>query len=232
MKTVRKSADRGYAKHDWLESQHTFSFASYQDPKHMGFRALRVINEDWIAPGKGFAPHPHSDMEILTYVISGALEHKDSLGNGSVIRPGDVQRMSAGTGVVHSEYNASTDEPVHLLQIWIHPEKRGLAPSYEQRSFDISNASDELILLASQDGKGDSVRLHQDVNLFGGKLSAGQRTSFGLEANRGMWLQLIQGTLLVGDFELASGDAIQIEEDDKISLIAKDDSEFLIFDLV
>ena len=205
MITIRKSADRGHTKIDWLDSRHTFSFGDYHDPKQMGFRALRVINEDRVHPGRGFATHGHQDMEIITYVLEGALEHKDSMGNGSIIRPGDVQRMTAGTGVTHSEYNHSRDQAVHLLQIWILPAERGLTPGYEQRAFADAAKRDRLALIASRDGRDGSVTVHQDVDLYAAALDAGREVVCELRPGRHAWVQVARGTarlngrLLEGD---------------------------------
>jgi len=195
MKSVRKASDRGHARHGWLESFHTFSFADYYDPAHMGFRALRVINEDRVQPAQGFGRHSHRDMEIVTYVIEGALAHGDSLGTGSVIRPGDVQRMSAGTGITHSEYNDSKSELVHFLQIWILPERAGIEPSYEQKSFPESERAGRLRLVGSRDGRDGSVRIHQDVALYAGLLAPGQSAAHELAPGRHAWLQVVRGSL-------------------------------------
>jgi len=206
---IRRSSDRGHARHGWLDSFHTFSFASYHDPAHMGFRALRVINQDRVAPGQGFGAHPHADMEIISYVLEGALEHRDNMGNGSVIRPGDVQRMSAGTGVVHSEFNASEETPVHFLQIWILPERRRLAPGYEQKSFPEAERQGALRLIGSRDGREGSVTIHQDVDLHASLLGPGERSQL----------------------ELRPGDGASIEGPGRIELVGVDRAELLLFDL-
>jgi redox-sensitive bicupin YhaK (pirin superfamily) len=232
MITLRKAVERGHARHGWLESFHTFSFAGYQDPRHVGFRDLRVINEDRVQPGRGFATHSHRDMEIVTYVIRGALEHRDSLGNGSVIRPGDVQRMSAGTGVSHSEYNASKSELVHFLQIWILPEREGMAPSYEQRHFSPEERADALRLVASRDGRDGSVRLHQDVDLYATLLRAGKAVDLALRLGRHAWVQVVRGTGELGGVRLEAGDGAALSGEPALSLRAAEPSEVLVFDLV
>ncbi|MBX3248241.1 MAG: pirin family protein [Myxococcales bacterium] len=235
MLRVRRSEERGDARHGWLHSRHTFSFAGYWDPRHMGFRSLRVINEDRVDPGAGFPRHPHRDMEILSYVVDGALEHADTLGTGSVIRPGDVQRMSAGRGIAHSEYNASRDEPVHFLQIWIIPREDGLDPTYEQRHFSDEDKRDRLRLVASADGRDGSVVVHQDVALYASLLSPGARVTHGLAEGRGAWAQIVRGRVRasVGDssVELRAGDAIAIEHEAELSLEGLDEAELLLFDL-
>jgi redox-sensitive bicupin YhaK (pirin superfamily) len=192
---IRPAAERGGSRTDWLDSRHTFSFADYHDPAHMGFRALRVINDDRVAPAAGFPPHGHADMEILSYVLEGGLEHRDSLGTGSVIRPGDVQRMSAGTGVRHSEFNASATEPVHFLQIWIVPERRGFAPGYEQKRFSDEERRRRLRLIVSRDGRDGSVTIHQDVNVYAGLIDEGERTTLPLAPGRHAWVQVARGAV-------------------------------------
>jgi redox-sensitive bicupin YhaK (pirin superfamily) len=231
MITLRKAVERGHARHGWLESFHTFSFAGYRDPRHVGFRDLRVINEDRVQPGRGFATHSHRDMEIVTYVIRGALEHRDSLGNGSVIRPGDVQRMSAGTGVSHSEYNASKSELVHFLQIWILPEREGMAPSYEQRHFSPDERAGVLRLVASRDGRDGSVRLHQDTDLYATLLRAGQGVELGLRAGRHAWIQMVGGACDLAGVPLAAGDGAALSDEPALALRAAEPSEVLVFDL-
>jgi redox-sensitive bicupin YhaK (pirin superfamily) len=228
---VRRSADRGHANHGWLDTHHTFSFSSYFDPQHMGFRTLRVINDDRVAPGAGFPTHPHADMEIMTYVVEGALEHKDSMGTGSVIRPGDVQRMSAGTGVTHSEFNHAEDAPLRLLQIWILPERRGLRPSYEQKSFAADTRQNRLCLVASRDAQRGSVTLHQDVSVYASLLASGAEVTHTLASGRGAWLQVVRGTLRVNGEELREGDGASLEEPGEIAIHASDESEILLFDL-
>jgi len=231
MITIRRSEDRGLAEHGWLTSQHTFSFADYYDPGHMGFRDLRVINEDWVAPGKGFPTHPHRDMEIITYVLDGALEHKDSMGNGSVIRPNEVQRMTAGTGVTHSEQNASRTEAVHLLQIWILPERGDLRPSYEQRLFSIDEKRGRLRLVASRDGREGSVTVHQDAALFASVLEPGQEVVHALARGRHAWVQVARGAVTVGDSALEEGDAAAVSDEAGVTIRAREPSEILLFDL-
>ena len=231
MKSIRKASDRGHARHGWLESFHTFSFADYYDPAHMGFRALRVINEDRVQPGQGFGRHSHRDMEIVTYVIEGALAHGDSLGTGSVIRPGDVQRMSAGTGITHSEYNDSKSALVHFLQIWILPERAGIAPSYEQKSFPESERAGRLRLVGSRDGRDGSVTIHQDVALYAGLLAPGQSAAHELAPGRHAWLQVVRGSLSLDGTPLAAGDGVAIGEEKRIALDARTASEVLLFDL-
>lgn len=232
MITVRPASARGKANFGWLDSRHTFSFGSYYDPNHMGFSHLRVINEDQVQPGKGFGTHSHRDMEIISYVLKGALEHKDSIGNGSVIRPGDVQRMSAGTGIAHSEFNASTTEPVHFLQIWIIPEKTGIEPSYEQKHFPVAEKQGKLKLVASPDGKNSSVKVHQDVNLYVAVLNQGDRINHSLDHNRSLWLQVTRGSLNLNGQNLQTGDGAGITQETNLELLAtENDTEILLFDL-
>jgi redox-sensitive bicupin YhaK (pirin superfamily) len=228
---IRKAAERGHAEHGWLDSWHTFSFADYHDPKHMGFRSLRVINDDRVAPGKGFGTHPHRDMEILSYVLEGALEHKDSMGTGSQIKPGDVQRMSAGTGIFHSEFNASASESVHFLQIWILPERAGLPPGYEQRNFPLNDRRGALRLIASRDGAQGSVVVHQDVRLFGGIFGAGEQASYELSPKRHAWLHVASGRIRLNDQELDAGDAAAVSEESLLAISGVDHGEILLFDL-
>jgi redox-sensitive bicupin YhaK (pirin superfamily) len=223
--------ERGRTRIDWLDSRHSFSFGDYHDPSRMGFRALRVINEDRVEPGRGFEPHSHRDMEILSYVLGGALEHRDSLGNGSRIRPGDLQRMSAGTGITHSEYNPSATEPVHFLQIWVLPERAGLAPSYEQRHFAPELRRGALRLLASPGGLEGSVRIHQDVRIYGALLEAGERVSLPLAAGRHGWLQLARGRIALRGTSLGAGDGAALSDEPIIELVAEEPSEVLAFDL-
>ena len=228
---LRKSSERGHARHGWLESRHTFSFADYHDPRHMGFRALRVINEDRVEPGQGFGTHGHRDMEIVTYVLSGALEHRDSLGNGSVIRPGDVQRMSAGTGIEHSEYNASKTERVHFLQIWILPEQPRLEPGYEQTHFDAAELRGRLRLVGSRDGRDGSVRIHQDASLHAGLAGPGEALELALRPGRHAWVQVARGRLALGDLELSAGDGAALSDERALRLLAREPSEVLVFDV-
>jgi redox-sensitive bicupin YhaK (pirin superfamily) len=228
--SVRRSDTRGHFDHGWLDTYHTFSFGDYRDPAHMGFRALRVINEDRVAPGQGFGMHPHKDMEILTYVLEGELEHRDSMGNGEVLRPGEVQRMTAGRGVMHSEFNRSNSRPVHLLQIWLYPERKGLEPGYEQRAFPVKQGR-ALDLLASSTGEGGSVRVHQDVRLYRAVLSPGQSETLAVGAGRGVYVQVARGTLRVNEHELKAGDAVEIEDVNELALEGVDHAEALVFDL-
>ena len=231
MITRRLALERGHAQHGWLESYHTFSFADYHDPRHMGFRTLRVINEDRVQPGKGFGTHPHHDMEIVSYVMEGALEHKDSLGTGSIIRPGDVQRMSAGTGVTHSEFNPSRVEPVHFLQIWILPEHVGLPPSYEQRAFPAAEKQGTLRLVASRDGREGSVTIHQAVDLYTSVLAPGETVTHHLTPGRYAWVQVARGALTLNDTALSAGDGAAVSEEALLTLTATDQAEVLVFDL-
>jgi quercetin 2,3-dioxygenase len=228
---VRHAKQRGGSNHGWLDSKHSFSFADYYDPANMGFRSLRVINEDKVTGGKGFGTHSHRDMEIISYVLSGALEHKDSIGTGSVIRPGDVQRMSAGTGVSHSEYNHSKTEPVHFLQIWIVPQTRGLKPSYEQKAIAEADRRGKLKVVAANDGRDGAVTVHQDMTLSAGLLQPGERVMFSLAPGRGAWVQLARGALKIGDVMLQAGDGAAIEDEREITLEATEPCEVLVFDL-
>ena len=231
MLTIRKSEERGHANHGWLDSYHTFSFASYYDPQHMAFRSLRVINQDQVAGGKGFGTHPHRDMEIITYMLEGALEHKDSMGNGSIIQVGDVQRMSAGTGVTHSEFNPSATESAHLLQIWILPNQENIQPSYEQVSFSREEKLNQLRLIASPDGRDRSVTVHQDAYIYASILEDRIEVIHTVHQNRFAWLQVATGNVLVGDRLLNSGDAISSDQAGDLKLISQGNSEILIFDL-
>lgn len=231
MLTIRKSQERGHANRGWLDSYHTFSFANYYDPNFMGFGNLRVINEDRVQPKMGFPTHSHQDMEIVTYVIEGALEHKDSMGNSSVIRPGEVQRMSAGTGVSHSEYNHSDNELVHLLQIWILPEKKGLPASYEQKMYSPAEKRGQLRLVGSRDGRDGSVTIHQDVNLYASLLAAGDKIESEIKRDRLIWLQLIQGQITVNNQGISAGDAVAMVDESTLILSAESNAEFLLFDL-
>lgn len=228
---VRKAADRGHFDHGWLNTYHTFSFADYYDPAHMGFRQLRVINEDRVQPGRGFGTHAHQDMEIVTYVLEGALAHKDSLGNGSVIRPGDVQRMSAGTGVTHSEYNHSSSEIVHFLQIWILPERPGIAPSYEQKTFGDQEKRDTLRLIASHDGRDGSVTIHQDVEIYATVLGPGKSVRLPLRPERHAWVQVARGGLTLNGIPLQESDGGAVSGEAEIELIAGETAETLVFSL-
>lgn len=231
MITLRPSSDRGHANHGWLDTYHTFSFANYYDPKHTGFRGLRVINEDRVQPGRGFGTHGHRDMEILTYVLEGALEHKDSLGNGAVITPGEVQRMSAGTGIMHSEFNPSASKSVHLLQIWILPTKQGLEPSYEQRTFPLENRVGKLQLIAAKDGRDGAVTIHSDVDLYSGVLQAGDRVSYKLQPKRYGWLQVAKGEADLNGYNLKAGDGVALSEAESLLISTDTGAEILLFDL-
>jgi redox-sensitive bicupin YhaK (pirin superfamily) len=228
---IRRAGDRGLADHGWLKSFHTFSFADYHDPAHMGFRALRVINDDRVAAGKGFGTHGHRDMEILSYVLEGALEHKDSMGTGSVIKPGDVQRMTAGTGVMHSEQNASKTDAVHFLQIWIIPEARNIAPGYEQKAFSTEEKRGKLRLVASRDGRDGSITVHQDVALYAGLLDEGERASFVVAPGRAAWVHVASGAVELGGTRLVAGDAAAIEDAGTYELAGKEQGDVLVFDL-
>jgi redox-sensitive bicupin YhaK (pirin superfamily) len=232
MITLRKSQERGHANHGWLDTYHSFSFADYYDPDHMGFSSLRVINDDRIAPGAGFPTHPHRDMEIITYILEGALEHKDSMGNGSVIRTGDVQRMSAGTGVSHSEFNHSGTEPVRLLQIWILPAQKSITPGYEQRFFAPEEKRGKLRLVASPDGKDGSITLHQDARLYASLLMAGDAVSYHSEPGRRSYLQVATGQLELNGLLLSEGDGAAISGEPEIRLSSATGAEILLFDLI
>lgn len=227
---IRRAHERGHFEHGWLDTYHTFSFDQYLDPRFMGFRSLRVINEDVVAPGAGFPTHSHRDMEIVTYVLEGAVEHKDSMGNKGVIRPGEVQRMSAGTGVTHSEYNPSGKDPLHLLQIWILPEKKGLAPGYEQKSF-AGKLAGGFRLVGSPTGEQGSVTLRQDVRLWAAVLKKGQKADFALGEGRHAWVQVARGSIELNGRALAVSDAAALSEEKKLTFIAKEEAEILLFDL-
>ena len=228
---VRKAEERGLADFGWLKSRHSFSFGEYYDPNHMGFRSLRVINDDRVAAGKGFGTHPHDNMEIISYVVAGAIEHKDSMGTGSVVRPGEVQRMSAGTGVTHSEFNPSHTEGVHFLQVWILPEKQGLEPSYEQKRFEKAEKQGALRLIGSRDGRDGSTTIHQDVNMYAGLFHAGESFSLPLQADRHIWVQVVGGSVRVNGIELNTGDAVAITETDELNVEGVHSAEILVFDL-
>jgi redox-sensitive bicupin YhaK (pirin superfamily) len=232
MITIRPAQERGAANFGWLDTRHTFSFGNYYDPNYLGFASLRVINEDKVQPGKGFPTHGHRDMEIITYVLDGALEHKDSLGNGSVIRPGDVQRMSAGTGILHSEFNPSQTEPVHLLQIWILPEQTGIEPSYEQQYFSEAEKQGKLRLISSQDGREGSVTIHQDVNLYATLLQMGEEVSYSLAEGRNAWIQVARGSVELKGNHLNGGDGVALSQPTAIALKGLSAvAEVLLFDL-
>ena len=228
---VRPGDERGSSKFDWLDSRHTFSFGDYHDPQHMGFSDLRVINEDRVIPGAGFPTHSHRDMEIITYVLEGALAHKDSTGTSSVIRVGDVQRMSAGTGISHSEYNASKTEPVHFLQIWLIPNKTGLLPGYEQRAFSLDEHRGKWTLIASKDGRDASVTVHQDVDVWATCFSPGEQSNFPLKPSRNIWTQVVRGTVTFNGTTLNAGDGAAVSEEDMLEVKALKDAEILLFDL-
>jgi len=231
MITIRKSEERGLTDIGWLKSYHTFSFDTYYDPLYMHFRYLRVLNEDRVKPGQGFATHPHSDMEIITYIVEGELQHKDSMGNGSIIRPGEIQRMTAGRGIKHSEFNPDNMESVHLLQIWILPEEKGLEPGYEQKNYLANLKENNLTLIASRHGRHDSVTIHQDVDLYSGRLGEGKLFDITLKEERFLWIQMIKGELWVAGEKLLAGDACSVRDQTKINVKAKAESEFLVFDL-
>ncbi|WP_341734279.1 pirin family protein [Microcoleus sp. EPA2] len=231
MIAIRKSEARGHANHGWLDSYHTFSFANYYDPKYMNFRSLRVINEDVINGGKGFGTHGHTDMEIITYVLEGALEHKDSLGTGAVIKPGEVQRMSAGTGIKHSEFNHSPTDPVHLLQIWLLPDRNGLTPSYEQRDFPLAERQGRLRLVAARDARDGAVKIHQDVDLYAAVLDKDARVCHVLQSNRHGWVQVARGSVLLNGLALEQGDGAAVSDESELVIEATADAEFLLFDL-
>lgn len=229
--TLRKAQERGRANLGWLDSRHTFSFGHYYDPEHMGFGPLRVINDDRVAPGGGFPTHPHSDMEIISYVLEGALEHKDSIGTGSVIRPGDVQRMSAGTGIRHSEFNASKSEPVHFLQIWILPEKKGLEPGYEQKAFADEEKRGRLRLIGARDGRDGAITIHQDVDLYAALLAKGEADEHTIAAGRGGWVQVARGSVAVNGRALDEGDGLAISTSGAVRIEGLADAEVLLFDM-
>lgn len=229
---IRKANDRGHADHGWLNARHTFSFASYQDPEHIQFRSLRVMNEDLVAAGRGFGTHPHHDMEIVTYVLEGALEHKDSMGNGEVLRPGEFQRMTAGTGITHSEFNPSVTDPTHLYQIWLMPERTGMTPSYEQKRFDDGGMTDQLRLVASPDAELGSLRIGQDVRIYLAKLSARKSVTHELLLGRYAWLQILRGAVVVNGTEMAVSDGAAISDESRLTIEASEDAEIMLFDLV
>ena len=231
MVRIRKANERGHADHGWLNTYHTFSFAGYHDPKQMGFRSLRVINEDRVQPGMGFPTHPHRDMEIISFVLEGALEHRDSMGNGSIIRPGEVQRMSAGTGITHSEFNHSKSDLVHFLQIWILPGQEGLSPGYEQKFFPDEEKRKTLRLIASPDGRDGSVTIHQDANLYAALLEAGEEIVHTVPEGRQVWLQVALGTVSVNGHILEQGDGAAVSEEHQVVVAGQEKAELLLFDL-
>jgi redox-sensitive bicupin YhaK (pirin superfamily) len=228
---IRKAEERGHANHGWLDTYHSFSFASYRDPRHMGFRCLRVMNEDFVQPGHGFGMHPHHDMEIVTYVLDGALEHKDSLGNGEVLRPGEFQRMSAGTGITHSEFNPSDTEPVHLYQIWLYPDRRGLAPGYEQKRFPDKERRNRLRLVASPDADDSSLLIHQDACVYLSSLDVGRRVSHELKPGRHGWLQALRGAVSLNGLDLKASDGAAVSDEGTLEIVATHPAEIMLFDL-
>ena len=228
---IRKASDRGHANHGWLDTYHTFSFAGYQDPEHTRFRSLRVMNEDVVAPGQGFGTHPHNDMEIVTYVLAGALEHKDSMGNGEVLRPGEFQRMSAGTGITHSEFNPSGDDPVHLYQIWLYPERKGIEPSYEQKKFAEEERHNRLRLVASRDASEGSLLIHQDARIFLSSLDEGHAIRHRIEPGRHAWLQVLRGALTLNGQPLDTSDGAAVSDEDSLQIVATESAELMLFDL-
>lgn len=228
---VRHGEDRGHVDHGWLNTYHTFSFDSYYDPAHVHFRHLRVINEDRVAPGMGFPTHPHRDMEIITYVLEGAIEHKDSMGTGSIIRPGEIQHMSAGTGVTHSEFNPSKTELLHLLQIWIMPETKGIPPSYDQKATELAKHPGQLKLIASREGNAGAVKINQDTNLYASALKAGEKVNYTLQPGRYAWLQVARGTVQLNGVNLQAGDGAGVSQETDLAIVSTTDSEFLLFDL-
>jgi redox-sensitive bicupin YhaK (pirin superfamily) len=228
---IRKGNERGHFDHGWLDTYHTFSFGDYRDAEHHHFRALRVINEDRVAPGVGFPMHPHRDMEIITYVLSGKLQHKDDFGNGSIVAAGEWQRMSAGSGILHSEFNPSADESVHLYQIWLFPNQKGIRPEYDQRRFDDADLQAGFRVVASPDGGDGSMRIHQDAVLSTARLAAGATTTYDLRPERYAWLQVLGGRVRVGDHELSAGDGLSTDAGERLSLTGLEPSEVLLFDL-
>lgn len=228
---IRKANERGHADHGWLDTYHTFSFGSYRDPRHMGFRTLRVMNEDFVQPGQGFGTHPHNDMEIVTYVLEGALEHKDSMGNGEVLRAGEFQRMSAGTGITHSEFNPSDNQRVHLYQIWLLPNRKGIEPSYEQRRFPEEQRHNRLRLVASPDQQDDSLHIQQDARVFLSTLETGRGVHHTIEPARHAWLQVLRGSVGLNGSILDAGDGAAVSEERSVEILARQPSEIMLFDL-
>ncbi len=231
MMTVRKSEERGQADHGWLKSRHTFSFAGYQDPKHIQFRSLRVMNEDRVAAGQGFGTHRHNDMEIVSYVLQGELEHKDSMGNGETLRPGEFQRITAGSGISHSEFNPSQTDATHFYQIWLLPEERGLEPSYEQKTFDPTQRKNRLQLVASHDAAAGSLKIHQDAQIYLADIDSGSEVSYQISKDRHVWVQVLSGSLQVNDQSLSVGDAVAVSDEPSLTFNASEDSELMLFDL-
>ena len=228
---IRRSEDRGFADHGWLQTFHTFSFASYQDSNHVQFRSLRVMNEDRVAPGQGFGTHPHNDMEIVTYVLEGALEHRDSMGNGEVLHPGEFQRMSAGTGITHSEFNPSKTTPVHLYQIWLRPERKGIEPSYEQKAFSAEERRNRLQLVASSNAAAGSLLIHQDARIFLGDLDASEKLQIEIPPERHLWLQILRGSVTINDEILQAGDGLAVSDERALTIKANIAAETMLFDL-
>lgn len=231
MITIRRAEERGHATYGWLDTYHTFSFGSYRDAQHMGFRSLRVMNEDRVQPGHGFGTHPHHDMEIVTYVLSGALEHKDSMGSGEVLRAGEFQRMSAGTGITHSEFNPSETEAVHLYQIWLLPERKGMEPSYEQKRFPEDEMHNRLRLVASREAADGSLRIHQDARVFLSRIDAGKQVVHAPDVGRHAWLQVLRGSLTLNGRALKTSDGAAVSEEQVLTMVASGDAEVMLFDL-
>ncbi|MCU0720194.1 MAG: pirin family protein [Pirellula sp.] len=228
---IRRAEERGHADHGWLNSYHTFSFASYRDPNHMGFRSLRVMNEDRVVAGQGFGTHAHNDMEIVSYVLEGELEHKDSMGNGEVLRPGEFQRITAGTGITHSEFNPSAKQATHFYQIWLIPERRGLDPSYEQKGFDPQGRKNRWQLVASKNAKDGSLLIHQDANIYLADLDNGREMTFAIPNGRHVWLQVLRGSVEVNSSRLSTGDAVAVSDEASLTVKATTDVELMLFDL-
>lgn len=231
MKRLRRADQRGHADHGWLKTYHTFSFADYRDPQHVHFRALRVMNEDWVAPGQGFGEHPHRDMEIVTYVLEGQLEHRDSMGNGEILRPGEFQRMSAGSGITHSEFNPSMTEPVHLYQIWLFPSEKGIEPSYEQRPFPETGRMGQWQLVAAPDGERGSLTIHQDARIYLAKLAPRESLDHLIASGRHAWLQVLRGDAQVDDHAMAAGDGLAVSEEAGLTVSSQRGAEVMLFDL-
>ena len=231
MITIIKASERGHADHGWLNSYHTFSFAGYRDPQHMGFRSLRVMNEDRVAAGQGFGTHEHRDMEIVSYVLGGALEHKDSMGNGEILKPGEFQRITAGTGITHSEFNPSTDEPTHFYQIWLLPDRKGIKPSYEQKSFDPAGRRNHLLLVASRDAADGSLLIHQDAQVYLACLDGGHTVSHTLAPGRHAWLQVLRGSVTLNGHTLETSDGAAVSDERPLEIVANQPAEVMLFDL-
>jgi redox-sensitive bicupin YhaK (pirin superfamily) len=231
MIVVRKASERGHVDHGWLNSYHTFSFAGYRDPQYMGFRSLRVMNEDRVAPGQGFGTHEHRDMEIVTFVLGGALEHKDSMGNGEILKPGEFQRITAGTGITHSEFNPSTDEPTHFYQIWLLPERKDIEPSYEQKSFDPAGRRNHLQLVASRDAAEGSLLIHQDARVYLSCFEEGQTVSHTLKSGRHAWLQVLRGAVTLNGQSLETSDGAAVSDETALEIVADQPAEVMLFDL-